>query len=183
MISVLLAVAALEGTHDVTTFERYNEVEYSRVVEASIDDIRQHIATNNMKLENERPVFLRLFPLPEAVVGQGIAVGDERTLHFVYNKWFYFNAHEGDTVFRVTKSDANHISFSIPHDDSYLSHYLTWQSADIMFEPLGDNKTKVTWKLAYERKLDPIWYFGPLQRYAASLTAETLIDNVADPTT
>ena len=43
------------------------------------------------------------------------------------------------------------------------------------------NTTKVTWTLRYDRGLDPSWYFGPWERYAAGLAADYLIDSVATP--
>ncbi len=35
--------------------------------------------------------------------------------------------------------------------------------------------------MAFERRLDPYWYFGPLERFGVSKAAEALIDNVATP--
>jgi len=180
VVSVVLSLASLEGTHEAFTFDRYNEVSYTKIIESPIEEVRDKLS-ETPKFEKPRPFFSRLFPLPKKVEGAGLKVGDERKLHFVYNKWFYFNAHEGDTIFKVVESTPNKITFSIPHDDSYLSNYLTWKSSEVELEELGGNKTKVTWKLAYERKIDPAWYFGNLQKYTASLTAQTLIDNVADP--
>lgn len=180
-ISVFMAVAALEGTHESLTFDRYNQVEHSRIVHADIESVREYLA-KTPTFDKPRPIFTRLYPLPKSVEGSGLEVGDQRKLHFVYNKWLYFNAHKGDTIFRITESNDNYIRFDVPHDDSYLSNYLSWQSSEVFLEKAGENATKVTWRLSYKRKIDPIWYFGPLQYYTANLTAETLIDNVADPT-
>ena len=46
---------------------------------------------------------------------------------------------------------------------------------------IGGGDTKVTWTLHYRRSLDPAWYFGPWERYAARLAAGYLIDSVATP--
>jgi hypothetical protein len=46
---------------------------------------------------------------------------------------------------------------------------------------VDDTHTTVTWTLSYERCLDPSWYFGPWERYAAQLAARYLIDAVATP--
>lgn len=180
-ITILLALASLEGTHEVLSFERHNVVEVTRIVNAEVAAVRAQLA-QTPEFDRARPFFIRIFPLPVSVAGSGLEIGDERNLHFIYNKWFYFNAHAGDTVFRVTEATDQAVRFEIPHDDSYLSHYLTWESSEVLLEPLDQGQTQVTWRLAYQRKLDPIWYFGPMQQYAARLTAETLIDNVADPT-
>ena len=112
--------------------------------------------------------------MPSTSEGSGLAVGDVRKLHFIYNKWIFFNAHKGDTVFEVVEVKDNYVRFDLVKDDSYLGNYLSWQTSEVLLEPLTKTTTKVTWKLSYERKLDPIWYFGPLQHYAATLTAKTL---------
>ena len=53
-------------------------------------------------------------------------------------------------------------------------------TSEFTFRPQGD-RTQVTWTLAYERALDPAWYFGPWERYATRLAAGYLIDAVARP--
>jgi hypothetical protein len=39
----------------------------------------------------------------------------------------------------------------------------------------------VTWTLRYRRRLDPAWYFVPLERYGARLAAGYLIETLATP--
>lgn len=66
-------------------------------------------------------------------------------------------------------------------DDSHMMHFLRWRESVVEWTAVDDRTTQVTWTLRYRRGLDPAWYFGPWQRYAARLAAEYLIDAVATP--
>ena len=51
--------------------------------------------------------------------------------------------------------------------------------AQIIPKQVGNNKnTEVTLTIKYERLLDPVWYFGPLQEYGVKKTADYLIDKM-----
>jgi hypothetical protein len=52
------------------------------------------------------------------------------------------------------------------HDDSYLSHYMRFQTWALDMVPRADGRTEVTLSVGYERLLAPSWYFGPLQERA-----------------
>lgn len=179
IVTSVLALASLEGVHDNLSFDRTNTVSYSKIVDADIDDLRRALA-QMPDFDLDRPFATRLFPLPVHIEGSGLDVGDERRLDFEYNKWVIANTHKGSTTFRIVQSTPNYIAFDIPHDDSYLSHYLKWTASEVFLEPVNDNKTKITWALSYERTLDPVWYFGPMQKYIVTKAAKTLVDDVAD---
>ncbi|WP_298912986.1 hypothetical protein [uncultured Algimonas sp.] len=53
-------------------------------------------------------------------------------------------------------------------DDSYLSHYMRFDSWTLDLAPQPDGRTQATLSVGYERRLAPSWYFGPLQRRAMS---------------
>ena len=176
----IVATASFEGTHESLSFDRTNTITESTVIEANIDDVRAKLA-QAPTFSKDRPFFLRVFPLPTSVEGAGLEVGDTRTLNFTYFKWFYYKPHVGSTTVAVTDNSNDRIRFEVVHDDSYVSNYLTWKAGEIELEEIDGERTKVTWTVSYERKLDPVWYFGPLQYYAVSLTTDVLIDNVANP--
>ena len=180
VFTVLLAFGSLEGTQEALTVARFNQVSYERIVDMSPAAIRDNL-TQVAMFSGERPLLLKIFPMPKNIAGMGLAIGDERRVDFVYKKWIFANVHQGSTVFRVVKSEPNYIAFDIPQDDSYLSHYLHWRASEVFLEPTASGKTKITWQLSYDRKLDPAWYFGPLQHYAAELTAKVLVDHATAP--
>ncbi len=63
-------------------------------------------------------------------------------------------------------------------DTTYFSTYLTLHQSRIALEALGERRTRITLSIDYTRKLDPAWYFGPLQRYAMSEMGDFLIREV-----
>ncbi|MEM7256961.1 MAG: hypothetical protein AAF404_06190 [Pseudomonadota bacterium] len=177
--ATLLFAASLEGTsYEIFSFDDHYRVAYSNTVSADIETVRAGLAAPSFA-DSHRPLFLSVFPYPVSVSGGGLQVGDTHRLEFSYKKWFVANEHRGNTIFRVTHATDNTIRFDIPHDSSYLSHYLTWQLSEVSLEPVDDSTTKITWALSFKRNLDLAWYFGPLQRYAAWLAAKVLVSNVA----
>lgn len=176
-VVTVLMVASLEGTpYELYTFSDRYSVSYTTTVNKSVADIRANIENPGFS-HSTRPLLLRVFPFPAKLSGHGLHVGAEHKVDFVYKKWIVTNVHEGSTVFRVVESSDRLIRFDIPHDTSYLSNYLTWNSSAILIEPIADGETRVTWTLDFTRDLDPAWYFGPLQTYAAWLTAKVLVGN------
>jgi hypothetical protein len=180
VVATLIALLSLEGTTTVTSMPRENEVFVSKIVAANIGDIRDQLSATP-RFDRERSVFLDIFPYPQTICGQGLNVGDERKLNFVAYKQIWWGKVSGDLVLKVSESTPQQITFSVVKDDSYLSHYLKWQSSIVSLTPIDQTHTNVTWKLTYKRILDPSWYFGVMQRFAVKRVAEELIDNVATP--
>jgi hypothetical protein len=71
--------------------------------------------------------------------------------------------------------------FSPIADDSYITHWLSWRSAEVQWAEMAPGQTRVTWTLRYQRRLDPAWYFAPLERYGVRLAAGYLIETLATP--
>lgn len=180
VIATLFSVLALEGTTEFTTLPRLHHVEVSKIVAAPLAAVQEQLS-KAPEFNGTKPLFLKIFPYPTAISGQGLNVGDERTITFVAYKHIWWTQVEGSLVLKVAESHNNFIKFNIAKDDSYLSHYLKWQSSDVALESVDPAHTKVTWTLSYLRLLDPSWYFGPMQNYAVRLAAEELIEHVATP--
>ena len=68
------------------------------------------------------------------------------------------------------------MTFRPAHDDSYITHWLSWRDIDVEWREVAPGRTEVSWTLRYRRRLDPAWYFAPLERYATGLAAGYLID-------
>ena len=123
------------------------------------------------------PLYFRLgFPRPVAASGNGLNVGDRRTIHFAGGE-----GSPGDLTLEVTEHSATQTRFRMLDDTSHIVHWLKWQEALVEYQPVDSRHTRVTWTLRYRRLLHPAWYFKPWERYAVGLTADYLIDNVADP--
>jgi hypothetical protein len=59
-------------------------------------------------------------------------------------------------------------------------HWLSWRSAEVRWRAVPGG-TEVRWTLRYRRRLDPAWYFAPLERYGVRLAAGYLIETLATP--
>ena len=171
----LLAPLCLEGVVPKLEMPRAESVSVTRVVRATPGEVRDALSSG-MRFDLELPRFLQLgFPKPGRVSGQGLAVGDRRTIEFLHGH------HPGTLVMEVRAAEPNGVEFVAVSDDSYITHWLSWRSAEVSWQDMGDGRTLVTWTLRYRRRLDPAFYFKPLERYGASLAAEYLIETVATP--
>lgn len=182
LVATTIALLSLEGATDLTTFNREHSVTVKHIVAASPTQVRAQLA-KTPQFDQNKPFFLKIFPYPADISGSGLNVGDTRRAHFVAYKKIWWNKVEGELVFRVTESKKDYIRFDVIKDNSYISHYLTWQPTIIKLKEIAQNKTEVTCTLYYKRLLDPIWYFGPMQYYAVKLTAQELLEHVLTPST
>lgn len=180
LLASAIALLAMEGVTPETSFPREHEVVVSKVVPAPIETVRTTLAQSPVLGQN-KPFFLRIFPYPISTEGSGLAVGDTRSATFVAYKHIFWNRIEGTAVFNVVEARERKIAFELASDTSYVAHYLGWKRSEVELAPAGDGGTLVTWRLSFHRKYDPYWYFGMLQKYAARLVAEELIDHAATP--
>ena len=178
---ILLGLLALEGTHEALTFDRFNEVQASRITVATAEQIESWLE-RTPNFTHPAPMVTRIFPGPVAVQGRGLNIGAKRSIDLVYNKHVFFNAHSGSTEFEVVEHGPTHVRFRLTKDTSYIANYLRWRYSEVSWQTLDNGKTRVIWRLGYERKLDPIWYFGPLQSIYTRLCAGYLLDNLIAPT-
>ena len=173
----LIMLSALEGARPELSFNRHHEVSVTQTIAMPMKDIKSRLAAP-LNFGSARPLFLQIFPLPDKVVNQGNTVGDKITLEFTYNKLFLWHSQHGQMQWQVDTVNNQRIRYLPGRDNSYISNYMTWKSSEIEWQPIDAQHTQVTWTLAYQRDLDPAWYFAPLQYLATKLTANYLIDNV-----
>jgi len=175
---VALAVVPLsaEGLAPALSFNREERVTVSRVVAAEPNDVRAALAATPV-FDHDLPRFFALgFPTPMHTSGAGLAVGDERRIMFAHGQH-----HSGALVMRVAAADSTSALFTVTSDSSYITHWLSWEDATVRWEPIAPGQTRVTWTLRYRRRLDPAWYFAPLERYGVGLAAGYLIETLATP--
>ena len=87
----------------------------------------------------------------------------------------------GDLILELEAARPGLVRWRAISDNSHMTHFLSWQSATVEWTPIDAQTTRVTWTLQFRRGLDPSWYFGPWERYVASMAAAYLIDAVATP--
>jgi hypothetical protein len=172
----VLAPPALEGVAPGFEMGREETVTVERTVAGTPDEVAGALAgTPDFGLP--LPPFLRLgFPTPGAASGSGLAVGDTRSVHLEHG-----HHGSGALVMRVAESGPGHVRFEADSDASYVVHWLRWRGAEVRWSPAGTGRTRVAWTVSYRRRLDPAWYFGPLERFGARTAAGYLIDSLATP--
>jgi hypothetical protein len=80
-------------------------------------------------------------------------------------------------VLRVKNARPGRIVYEPVSDTTMMSHWAALQSSTVEWSAVAGG-TRVRWTLRARRLLDPIWYFGPIETYAAHRAAAYLVDNV-----
>jgi hypothetical protein len=167
---------AFEGVFPGWRFPSEETVTVLGVVEADADQVRAALAAP-MRFDAQLPFFLRLgFPTPGATSGSGLAIGDRRSIEFLHDRH-----HTGTLVLEVTSTASDSVTFAAISDDSYLTHWLTWRTAEVHWSQVAPGQTMVAWSLNYRRRLDPAWYFKPLEQAGVRLAAEYLLRTLSTP--
>lgn len=176
LLPVLLVPLALEGTTPALSTSRDREVVSEAVVAGDIEQVRIRLA-ETPRFDRELPLFFRLgFPTPRHPEGEGLHIGARRSVTFAHE-----GHHSGALSLEIVESTPTRVRFAAVSDDSYLTHWLSWREAVVELQPAGSERTHVRWTLRYSRRLDPSWYFDPLEQYGVSLAAQYLLDNLTTP--
>ena len=176
-IPVLIAFLSFEGTSDVTTFDRYNRVTATATTLVSPEELLQNLATP-FDLPSSDDWMLGLFPMPHSIEAGSLQAGDVHRVHTRYHRWFVTNTHEGEINLRIDSVSLERVTASFVRDTSYLSTYVKLIGSEIRFAVDENDITHVSLTITYERRLDPAWYFQPIQQYAMETMAAHLIEEV-----
>jgi hypothetical protein len=171
---------SLEGVTDATSLNRDEWVTETRLVNVAPADVAQALL-EQPRFGRALPPYLRAgFPRP---VSTRIENG-RRWIVRMRGGETRLNGTEpttGDLVLQLVESRPGIARWRALSDDSHMTHFLRWREATVRWRAVDEHRTEVTWSLRYRRGLDPAWYFGPWERYAARLAAQYLIDAVATP--
>jgi hypothetical protein len=169
-------LASLEGTTPSLSFPREQQITVTKIVNGTPAEVERALGRQPV-FDAALPPFLQLkFPRPVATSGEGLTVGSERRIHFAGGE-----GHPGDLLLRITDREPSSVTFTAQSDTSKIAHWMTWRASHVAWRAAGENRTEVTWTIAYDRELDPAWYFAPWERYATRLAASYLIDSLAAP--
>jgi hypothetical protein len=182
---VVLAIVpmSLEGVTEYTTVNREDSVSVSQTVAAPVSAVERALF-ERPRFDRVRPPYLRAgFPSPVASrIERG--PGETRWVIQMRGGEMLLSGMEprtGDLTLELETERAGSVRWVAVSDTSHMTHFLTWRESEVQFHAVDAWTTKVTWTLRYQRGLDPAWYFGPMERYAARLAAGYLIDSVATP--
>jgi hypothetical protein len=148
----LLLLTSFEGT--AYRVDPIQTVTTERVVARSLQEVEQRIQ-RGPDFSAAKPFLLRFsgYPTPTAATGNGLTVG---------TKWSFTMA-GGPIVTEVTARDDRRIEFTVVSDQSKTQRWLKWRGAVIHLTPQDNGDTAVRMELSFTRRLDPSWYFGPIE--------------------
>lgn len=174
LIPVLL-VASLEGASPDLRLDPDQAITVTRTIALSPAQVSERMA-QGPKPTDVRSIPLKLLhvPMPHHVSGQGLDVGDQ----WVFEYHGSSHGPGGTTRTRVTKTTPNSVEFEVEQNTTITARWVGLQRAVVSWQPTGD-KTQVRLTMWYERKLDPSWYFGPLQQGFMHEGATYLLDSLA----
>jgi hypothetical protein len=176
-ITLVMLPMCLEGVIPQLTWNRTQTVDVVRVVNASAAEVENSLA-QSPRVNTTLPAFLRIgFPRPLEAHGEGLSLGARRTIHFAGAE----GDPPGDLVMEVTERRPGYVRFDTVSDDSKLTQWLLWDRSEVEWSPIDSSHTRVTWRVRFDRQLDPDWYFMPLERAAVHEAARFLVAANATP--
>jgi hypothetical protein len=177
-VTLLLVPVCMEGVVPKLTFDRAQSVQASRIVNAPSALVEESLA-HSPRLDTPIPFPYRIgFPKPLLAYGDGLGVGATRTIHFAGAE----GDPAGDLVMRVAERRPGYARFEAVSDNSKLTQWLEWKNSEVEWRPIGAGRTQVTWRIHFDRQLDPAWYFSPWERVVVGEAARWLIQANATPT-
>ena len=169
-------ILSTEGVDDRLAFPRAESVTAERVIPVSATEV-ERLLSRTPHFDKPIPIGLRLgFPWPVGSAGEGLQPGDRRIVHFASRR-----GRIRDLTLEVAERGRGTVRFHILSDSTHIVEWLQWQEAEVRWTELDAGHALVRWTLRYRRRLDPAWYFGPLERIAVQAAAFYLIDNLATP--
>ena len=176
-VALVLLPLSLEGVIPALSFNRSQTVEVSRVVAASADTVEHQLALSP-DITTRLPRTLCIgFPRPLKASGGGLEIGAMRTIHFAGAE----GDPPGDLTMRVVARQQGYVRFETVSDTSKLTQWIAWTSSEVQWKQIDGAHSLITWRVHFERQLDPAWYFTPLERAAVHEAAKYLIAANAMP--
>ena len=176
-VVILLLPFCLEGVVPQLTFSRGQTVQVTKILDSPAARVEDSLAEST-RIDLRLPQFLRIgFPYPLQAKGRGLDVGAQRAI--------LFSGAEGDPagwlVMRVAERRPGFARFETVSDSSKLTQWILWDSSEVEWAAVDAHRTRVTWRIHFDRQLDPSWYFTPWERAAVRQAAGYLIDANAQP--
>lgn len=189
VVSLPLLLLSTEGVAG-SPFDNRDHAAATVTVAASPEQVAAALASAP-RFEAGLPLFLTLgFNRPVASTGSGIAVGDRRTIDFTGGthddhplRLFGFGGkstvhHHSAMDLTVVESTPGRVAFGVDQDMTMLSRWVDLDRAVVTWSPASDGRTRVTWRLEYQRLIHPTAYFAPLQRFGMDQAAGYLLQSV-----
>jgi hypothetical protein len=170
-VALVLLPMSMEGVIPALSFSRSQTVAVSSVLDVPADVVERNLALSP-DLTTVLPATLRIgFPRPLRAWGTGLEIGATRSIHFDGAE----GDPPGDLIIHVTENRPGFVHFQTSSDSTKLTQWIAWDYSEVEWKQVDASRTQVTWSIHFERKLDPAWYFAPLERAAVTEAARYLI--------
>ena len=168
----LLALVAIEGVVPTLRIAPVQTVTVTRQVALAPADVQASVGAGP-RFGAPRQLLLRLgYPTPDHASGPGVDVGQ---------RW-HIGQHGGAIITEVTAAepyrDGRRITFRRVSDTSMTNHSLIWRTADLTWASGPDGGSEVRLRMEFERRLDPSWYFGPMEDAFVRAAENYLLDSL-----
>lgn len=173
LVTCLAVVLSMEGVTEATTFNRNEIVVTSRIIDGTPAEVMSRF-TVDPTIPTELPRLFDIgFPRPYAFKRDGDEIGSHFSLFFIKNEKI------SAVTFELAEATPDRLVFTMVEDKSRVSRWMSWQKTAFTFRPTQDGRTEVICAISFWRRLDPVWYFGPIERYAVGLVGDMLLDHFA----
>jgi hypothetical protein len=171
---VAIALLSTEGIHEFNSWNRFNSITATKSVHIEQNAFEEQLERGPL-LDESVPLFFKLgFPTPEKIGRKGT----------VLNIRFSGPTDlENELVVKAYRLDTNTMEYRFLKDSTKVGHWLRWDSAILDWTRSESDQVDLNLTINYTRKLDPIWYFGPLQKFAVGKTADYLLETWFDENT
>ncbi|MFI9555400.1 hypothetical protein [Nonomuraea endophytica] len=172
LVAPLLMLVMLEGAGEATSMPR-DEVVTASV--AAAGDVAAALAAPPRFAPFTSTLLKLGFPRPLSASGTGLQPGATREIVFNPRRSLGIGAkpEPRSMTLRVKESAPGRVVFEVARDTT-LARWLELREAAFTW-----NGGRLTVALSYRRTFDPSWYFGPIQRYAATEAAGYLAQTFA----
>lgn len=177
ILPLLVLVSSVEGTADFLSFDRESHVVVTKTARLSRDQILRNLV-EPIDLQKDRGWLLSVFPMPYRIEAESLNPGDIHRVYTRYHHWFVTNTHEGEMHLQIVDVEPDKITTRFVQDSTYFASYLRAIGTEISLVELSPRETAISLRIDYERKLDPAWYFHPLEQIGVRQMASLLIDEV-----
>lgn len=177
VLPLFVVLLSLEGTSPLLSLPRETYVEVNRSTALTPEQIKANLA-KPFNLQKKRHWLISIFPMPYRIDAGSLEPGDVHTVYTRYHRWFFTNTHEGKARLLIENVDDYKVTTRVLSDDTYFTSYLEGSGTEINLIPNSAGGTDIRFKLFYKRKLDPAWYFYPLQKIGVKKMGELIIDEL-----
>ncbi|MBL4673326.1 MAG: hypothetical protein JKX81_13800 [Arenicella sp.] len=157
------------------SFRRY--IKFPELGTRFVNAIKANLAAP-FDLDQSRHWMLSIFPMPYHIEAGSLNTGDIHTIKTRYQRWFVTNTHEGEAQLLIQHVGPNTVRTTLLSDTTYFAAYLKLHGTQIEFQSLEHGGTENMLQIDFERKLDPVFYFQPVQKFGVSKMAEFLIEEI-----